>query len=59
LGSAVPRFAHTNFTYVVDISDGEKAREIQHRFFREVMGPTHDNPKQLDLTNELIVPQLD
>jgi alkanesulfonate monooxygenase SsuD/methylene tetrahydromethanopterin reductase-like flavin-dependent oxidoreductase (luciferase family) len=97
LGSAVPRFAHTNFTYVVDTSDGEKAREIQHRFFREVMGthrspdhletcylfgsvdeivarlndlasagceyvvlgPTHDDPKQLDLINELIVPQLD
>jgi len=95
-GMEVPRFAHTNFTYVVDTSDGEKAREIQHKFFREVMGthrspdhletcylfgsvdeivarlndlgsagceyvvlgPTHDDPAQLDLIHDLIIPQL-
>ena len=77
-------------------SDGEKAREIQHKYFREamgthrspehletcylfgsvdeivarlndlsgagceyvVLGPTHDDPAQLDLINNLIVPQL-
>lgn len=96
LGREPPRFAHTNFTYIVDTADGEKAREIQHAYFRQtmgdhrnpdhlescylfgsvdeivdrindlasagceyvVLGPTHDDPAQLDLINELIVPQL-
>ncbi len=96
LGVETPRFSHTNFTYIVDTADGEKAREIQHKYFREamgshrspehletcylfgsvdeivarlndlagagceyvVLGPTHDDPAQLDLINDLVVPQL-
>jgi alkanesulfonate monooxygenase SsuD/methylene tetrahydromethanopterin reductase-like flavin-dependent oxidoreductase (luciferase family) len=96
LGVDPPRFAHTNFTYIVDTADGEKARDVQHEHFRQVMGthrsaehletcylfgsvdeivarlndladagceyvvlgPTHDDPAQLDLIHDLIVPQL-
>lgn len=96
LGKEPPRFAHTNFTYIVDTADGEKAREIQHTYFGQtmgdhrsrahlescylfgsvdeiverlndlasagceyvVLGPTHDDPAQLELINDLIMPQL-
>jgi alkanesulfonate monooxygenase SsuD/methylene tetrahydromethanopterin reductase-like flavin-dependent oxidoreductase (luciferase family) len=47
IGVQPPRFAHCNFTYIVDTADGEKAREIQHRYFREVMG-AHRTPDQLE-----------
>lgn len=33
-------FGHTNFTYIVDTSDREKALEVQRPFFEQVMG-TH------------------
>ncbi len=33
-------FAHTNFTYVVDTADRERALEVQRPFFEQVMG-TH------------------
>ncbi len=96
LGREPPRFGHTNFTYIVDTADGDKAREIQHGFFRQVMGdhrspehletcylfgsvdeiierindlasagcdyvvlgPTHDDPTQLDLIHRLVMPNV-
>jgi alkanesulfonate monooxygenase len=97
LGKEPPRFSHTNFTYIVDTANTEKAREVQHKYFRDVMGdhrppdhlekcymfgtvdeiverlndlasagceyvvlgPTHDDPDQLDLIHDLIMPQVD
>ncbi len=97
LGKPPPRFSHTNFTYIVDTASPQKARETQHRYFRDVMGdhrspdhleacymfgtvdeiverlndlaqagceyvvlgPTHDDPAQLDLIHDLIMPQVD
>jgi len=32
------KFAHTNFTYIVDTANREKAHEIQQPFFEQVMG---------------------
>jgi alkanesulfonate monooxygenase SsuD/methylene tetrahydromethanopterin reductase-like flavin-dependent oxidoreductase (luciferase family) len=32
------KFAHTNFTYVVDTANRDKAHEIQQPFFEQVMG---------------------
>lgn len=46
-GIATPRFSHTNFTCLVDTQDGAKAREVQHRYFREVMGE-HRSPEHLE-----------
>jgi alkanesulfonate monooxygenase SsuD/methylene tetrahydromethanopterin reductase-like flavin-dependent oxidoreductase (luciferase family) len=92
---APPRFAHCNFTMLVDTDDSKKARQIQHEYFRQVMGthrdpdhleqsymfgtideiseriidlkeagceyivlgPTSDEPEQLDLLAELIIPK--
>ncbi len=91
-----PRFGHCNFTMLVDTSDSAKAKEIQHGYFRQVMGthrdpdhleqsyifgsideivarlvdlkeagceyvvlgPTSDDPEQLDLLAELVIPQV-
>jgi alkanesulfonate monooxygenase len=47
MGVPLPRFAHTNFTYLVDTADPVKAREIQHKFFRQVMGE-HRDPDHLE-----------
>lgn len=90
------RFAHCNFTYVVETSDREKALDIQREFFLQVMGthrtyehlqesyllgsldeilarlvdlkdagmeymvlgPTSDEPAQLDLIEKHVVPAL-
>lgn len=39
-------FGHTNFTYVVDTADREKALEVQRPFFEDVMG-THRSYEHL------------
>jgi alkanesulfonate monooxygenase SsuD/methylene tetrahydromethanopterin reductase-like flavin-dependent oxidoreductase (luciferase family) len=95
-GTEPPRFGHTNFTMLVDTADSEKAKEIQHKYFVEVMGshrdpdhleqsyifgsiddivarlvdlkeagceyvvlgPTSDDPAQLDLLANLVIPQV-
>ena len=95
-GQDPPRFGHCNFTLLVDTSDGDKARKIQHRYFSEVMGshrapehlehsylfgsideiverlvdlkdagceylvlgPTSDEPEQLDMLHELVIPHV-
>jgi alkanesulfonate monooxygenase SsuD/methylene tetrahydromethanopterin reductase-like flavin-dependent oxidoreductase (luciferase family) len=95
-GTEPPRFAHTNFTMLVDTADSAKAKEIQHKYFAEVMGshrdpdhleksymfgsiddivarlvdlkdagceyvvlgPTTDDPSQLDLLANLVIPQV-
>jgi alkanesulfonate monooxygenase len=95
-GQEPPRFGHTNFTMLVDTSDSAKAKEIQHKYFEQVMGkhrdpghleqsyifgsvdeivtrirdlkdagceyivlgPTSDDPGQLDLLAELVIPQV-
>lgn len=93
-GSEPPRFGHCNFTMLVDTSDGQAARKVQHEHFAEVMGghrspehleesyifgstdeiverlvdlkdagceyivlgPTSDEPEQLDILAEVIIP---
>ena len=93
---APPRFAHCNFTMLVDTDDSEKAKQIQHTYFEQVMGthrdrehletsyifgsiddiverlvdlkqagceymvlgPTSDEPEQLDMLNELVIPRV-
>jgi alkanesulfonate monooxygenase SsuD/methylene tetrahydromethanopterin reductase-like flavin-dependent oxidoreductase (luciferase family) len=93
---APPRFGHCNFTMLVDTADTEAAKEIQHKYFAEVMGghrsaehleqsyifgsiddivtrlvdlkdagceymvlgPTSDDPEQLDLLAKLVIPQV-
>lgn len=95
-GQAPPRFAHCNFTMLVDTNDPKKAREIQHEYFAQVMGdhrdpehleqsyifgtideiverivdlkdggceyivlgPTSDEPEQLDMLAELVIPRV-
>jgi alkanesulfonate monooxygenase SsuD/methylene tetrahydromethanopterin reductase-like flavin-dependent oxidoreductase (luciferase family) len=95
-GTEPPRFGHTNFTMLVDTSDAEAAKEVQHQYFAEVMGthrshdhleesylfgsiddivarlvdlkdagceyvvigPTSDDPEQLDLLAKLVIPQV-
>lgn len=90
------RFAHCNFTYLVETSDRQKALEIQEPFFKQVMGthrtyehlqesyllgsldeilerlvdlkdagmeymvlgPTSDDPAQLELIEKHVVPAL-
>ncbi len=95
-GQAPPGFAHCNFTLLVDTNDSEKAKKIQHKYFREIMGthrdpdhlegsymfgsiddiveriidlknagceylvlgPTSDEPEQLDILNERVIPRV-
>lgn len=95
-GQEPPRFGHTNFTMLVDTADSAKAKEIQHKYFEQVMGshrdpdhleqsymfgsideivtrirdlkdagceyivlgPTSDDPEQLDLLANLVIPQV-
>jgi alkanesulfonate monooxygenase SsuD/methylene tetrahydromethanopterin reductase-like flavin-dependent oxidoreductase (luciferase family) len=90
------RFAHCNFTYLVETSDRQEALEVQRKYFLEVMGthrtfehlqesyllgsldeilarlvdlkdagmeymvlgPTSDDPAQLDLIEKHVVPAL-
>lgn len=91
-----PRFGHCNFTMLVDTADTDAAKEVQHQYFAEVMGPhrspdhleesylfgsiddivarlvdlkeagceyvvigpTSDDPEQLDLLAKLVIPQV-
>jgi alkanesulfonate monooxygenase len=95
-GQEPPRFGHTNFTMLVDTADSAKAKEIQHKYFEQVMGkhrdpnhleqsymfgsideivarlrdlkdagceyvvlgPTSDEPEQLDILANLVIPQV-
>jgi alkanesulfonate monooxygenase SsuD/methylene tetrahydromethanopterin reductase-like flavin-dependent oxidoreductase (luciferase family) len=95
-GTAPPRFGHTNFVYLVDTDDSARAKQIQHRYFEQVMGthrerdhleqsylfgsideiverivdlrdagceyivlgPTSDEPEQLDMLAELVMPRV-
>jgi alkanesulfonate monooxygenase SsuD/methylene tetrahydromethanopterin reductase-like flavin-dependent oxidoreductase (luciferase family) len=95
-GTQPPRFGHTNFTMLVDTADTAAAKEIQHKYFAQVMGthrrpdhleesylfgsiddivarlvdlkeagceyvvvgPTSDDPDQLDLLAKLVIPQV-
>lgn len=96
LDQAPPRFGHCNFTMLVDTDDSQKAKEIQHTYFEQVMGthrerdhleqsymfgsiddiveriidlkdagceyivlgPTSDEPEQLDMLAELVIPRV-